>query len=55
MLTRRSHQVDRLLTATGKLIGKTPLFPMRHAFNKPHVRIYAKLEWLQFLDGYNKI
>ncbi|QHT71729.1 cysteine synthase family protein [Rhodocytophaga rosea] len=47
MLTIRPHQADRLLKATGKLIGKTPLFLIRHAFNKANVRIYAKLEWLQ--------
>jgi cysteine synthase B len=47
MLTTRPQQVEKLLTATGKLIGKTPLFPIVHAFNKRNVRIYAKLEWLQ--------
>jgi S-sulfo-L-cysteine synthase (O-acetyl-L-serine-dependent) len=47
MLSSRPHQVDRLLTATGKLIGKTPLFPIRLAYHKPSVRIYAKLEWFQ--------
>jgi cysteine synthase B len=47
MLTKRPQQVEKLLTATGKLIGKTPLFPIVHAFNKRNVRIYAKLEWLQ--------
>lgn len=47
MLSSRLHQINRLLTATGKLIGKTPLFPIRLAFHKPRVRIYAKLEWFQ--------
>jgi cysteine synthase B len=47
MLTSRPHQVQKLLNNTGKFIGKTPLFPILHAFNKRNVRIYAKLEWLQ--------
>ena len=28
-------------------IGNTPLFEIRHVFQKPGVRIYAKLEWQQ--------
>jgi cysteine synthase B len=47
MLSSRPHQANRLLAATSKLIGKTPLFPIRLAFHRPRVRIYAKLEWFQ--------
>ncbi len=31
-----------------KHVGHTPLFEISHVFNKPGVKIYAKLEWQQF-------
>jgi len=31
----------------GQLVGKTPLYEIRNAFQKPAVRIFAKLEWQQ--------
>ncbi len=31
----------------GQLVGKTPLYEIRNAFQKPGVRIFAKLEWQQ--------
>ena len=35
------------LEEVGQLIGNTPLMPIRRAFNKPGVELYAKLEWRQ--------
>lgn len=31
----------------GQLVGKTPLYEIRNVFQKPGVRIFAKLEWQQ--------
>jgi cysteine synthase B len=38
--------IDRL-DAVEALIGDTPLYPISRAFSKPHVQLYAKLEWRQ--------
>lgn len=35
------------LTQVGQLIGNTPLYPITNVYAKPHVQIYAKLEWQQ--------
>ncbi|MDX2246405.1 MAG: cysteine synthase family protein [Bacteroidia bacterium] len=35
------------LDQTGNYIGNTPLLEIRHAFSKPGVQIFAKLEWFQ--------
>ena len=35
------------LDGVGKFIGNTPLYPIKNAFHKEGVEIYAKLEWRQ--------
>lgn len=37
------EQIDEI----GSLIGNTPLLEIKHAFHKPGIRLYAKLEWHQ--------
>ena len=40
-MLERLHQIEAL-------IGNTPLYPINRVYNKPGVKIYAKLEWQQF-------
>ena len=41
--TKLIQRIDEI----GPFVGNTPLFPIRKAFSKPNVVIYAKLEWQQ--------
>ncbi|WP_109830098.1 PLP-dependent cysteine synthase family protein [Reichenbachiella versicolor] len=45
--SQSSTLVDRVLKL-GRQIGSTPLFEISHLSPKPSVKIYAKLEWMQF-------
>jgi len=36
------------LSQMEKFVGNTPLYPLNRVFQKPGVKIYAKLEWQQF-------
>lgn len=49
ILTQTYHDKDLLekLRSVGKQVGNTPLYTVRHLFNKPGVTIYAKMEWQQ--------
>ncbi len=40
-------QADFQLNAVCKKVGKTPLYEIKEVFQKPGVRIFAKLEWHQ--------
>lgn len=45
---------DELITSlerTAEFIGNTPLYPIRNAFQKPGVKIFAKLEWYQLSNS----
>jgi len=44
------HQFSLLegLSQMEKFVGNTPLYPLNRVFQKPGVKIYAKLEWQQF-------
>ncbi|MEL6192099.1 MAG: cysteine synthase family protein [Bacteroidota bacterium] len=42
-LPRQIEQLDEV----GKFIGNTPLYPIKNAYQKDGVEIYAKLEWRQ--------
>ena len=44
------HQFSLLegLSQLEKFVGNTPLYPLNRVFQKPGVKIYAKLEWQQF-------
>ena len=44
------HQFSLLegLSKLEKFVGNTPLYPLNRVFQKPGVKIYAKLEWQQF-------
>jgi cysteine synthase B len=41
--TKLIHRIDEI----GTFVGNTPLFPIRKAYSKSNVAIYAKLEWQQ--------
>jgi S-sulfo-L-cysteine synthase (O-acetyl-L-serine-dependent) len=49
ILTRTYNDKGLLkeLKAVGRQVGNTPLYRVKHLFNKPGVTIYAKLEWEQ--------
>jgi cysteine synthase B len=49
ILTRTHYDKGLLkeLKAVGRRVGNTPLYRVKHLFNKPGVTIYAKLEWEQ--------
>lgn len=36
------------MESLGHFVGNTPLFELKHLSPKPSVKIYAKLEWMQF-------
>lgn len=42
-----TDQLIKRLDTLGRFIGNTPLYPIRRAFTKPGVELYAKLEWQQ--------
>lgn len=42
-----SISVTEKTLQVGQLVGKTPLYEIRNVFQKPGVRIFAKLEWQQ--------
>jgi len=42
-----STDLDQQVLELEKFIGNTPLFPITGVFNKPNVKIFAKLEWQQ--------
>ena len=46
--TRVSTSLEEKVAALETLIGNTPLFEIRNVFQRPGVKIYAKLEWQQF-------
>ncbi|MEZ4774995.1 MAG: cysteine synthase family protein [Bacteroidia bacterium] len=46
-LTNPPGDILENLDQTGDLVGNTPLLEINHAFLKPGVRIFAKLEWQQ--------
>jgi len=43
----RNLSVEQKIFHTSRLVGKTPLFEIRNLFQKPGVRLFAKLEWHQ--------
>lgn len=47
ILTQLDPTLEQKLEKLKSLIGNTPLFPIQNVFNKPGVKIYAKLEWWQ--------
>lgn len=44
---RRSTDLVNNVNRVGKLIGNTPLYPIKNVYQKEGVQIYAKLEWRQ--------
>ena len=47
LLTAETQDLQEQLSTLSSFIGNTPLFPITRAYNKPGVKIYAKLEWQQ--------
>ncbi|MGI9542029.1 MAG: PLP-dependent cysteine synthase family protein [Cyclobacteriaceae bacterium] len=47
ILTHLEPILEQKLEHLRSLIGNTPLYPIQNVFNKPGVKIYAKLEWWQ--------
>ncbi|MEM6265168.1 MAG: cysteine synthase family protein [Bacteroidota bacterium] len=45
--TASSSALSERLDEVGSLIGGTPLYPIRNAFQHDRVKLYAKLEWHQ--------
>ncbi len=39
--------LEEKIRHTGKLVGKTPLIEIKNLFQKPGIRLFAKLEWQQ--------
>ncbi|MEZ4825701.1 MAG: cysteine synthase family protein [Bacteroidia bacterium] len=46
-ITYPSPDIIESLDYTGSLVGNTPIVEITSAFNKPGVKLYAKLEWQQ--------
>ncbi|HEU5290518.1 MAG TPA: PLP-dependent cysteine synthase family protein [Cyclobacteriaceae bacterium] len=45
--TRTTRSLEEKISTLESLIGNTPLFEIQNVFQKPGVKIYAKLEWQQ--------
>ncbi|MCV9386546.1 PLP-dependent cysteine synthase family protein [Reichenbachiella ulvae] len=44
----QDSQVLKSLESLGQFVGATPLFEVQHLSPKPSVKIFAKMEWMQF-------
>ncbi|PIB35652.1 cysteine synthase [Reichenbachiella sp. 5M10] len=48
MVINQESEVFKSITTLGKYVGNTPLYEIQHLSPKPKVKIYAKMEWMQF-------
>src|SRR5688572_27553919 len=48
MIDTKINILEEKIAALEPLVGNTPLVEIRNVFQKPGVKIYAKLEWQQF-------
>lgn len=44
----QDSELLKSMESLGRFVGNTPLFELKHLCPKPSVKIYAKLEWMQF-------
>ncbi|MGL1889023.1 MAG: cysteine synthase family protein [Reichenbachiella sp.] len=48
MVINQDSELTSRVENLGKFVGNTPLFELKHMSPKKSVKIYAKLEWMQF-------